>query len=113
MKVKYGSSRTVILTKKYAFKLPYIGKWKNFLWGLIANMNEVSFNTMRDDRLATVVFYLPAGFLVVMQRATPLRDFNKKFLTDFCYSKDWEIPTEIKQDSFGYIDGKLKVIDYG
>lgn len=113
MEIKYGSSRTVILTKNYAFKLPYIGRWINFLWGLIANMNEVKFNTMNDDRLAKVVFHLPAGFLVVMKRAKPLTDFNKKFLTDFCCSKDWKVPAEIKKDSFGYINGKLKVIDYG
>ena len=112
MKIKYGSSRTVILSKNYAFKLPYIGRWKNFLWGLIANMNEVSFNKMHDDRLAKIVFSLPAGFLVVMKRAEPLKEFNKKFLTDFC-CRGWKVPVEIKKDSFGYIDGKLNIIDYG
>jgi hypothetical protein len=113
MKLKYGTSRTVILTKNYAFKLPYIGRWTNFLWGLIANMNEVKFNTMKDDRLARVVFSLPAGFLVVMKRAEPLKEFNKKFLTEFCCSKQCKIPAEIKKDSFGYINGELKAIDYG
>ncbi len=114
MEIKYGCSRTVILTKNYAFKLPYIGRWKNFLWGLISNMNEVDFNTMNDDdRVAKIVFSLPAGFLVVMKRAEPLKEFNKKFLTDFCTSKYLNAPVEIKKDSFGYINGKLKVIDYG
>ena len=114
MEIKYGSSRTVILTKNYAFKLPYIGRWKNFLWGLIANMQEVDFNTLNDERLAKVIFHLPAGFLVVMKRAEPLKEFNKKFFAGFCSRhKGLELPTELKKDSFGYIDGKLVAIDYG
>lgn len=114
MEIKQGSSRTVILTKKYAFKLPYIGRWKCFLRGLIANMQEVDFNTLEDERLAKVVFHLPAGFLVVMKRAEPLKDFNKTFLIGFCTKrKELELPVELKKDSFGYINGVLKAIDYG
>lgn len=114
MEIKYGSSRTVILTKNYAFKLPYIGRWRNFLWGLLANMQEVDFNTLNDERLAKVIFHLPAGFLVVMKRAEPLTTFNKKFFAEFCAKrKGLELPTELKKDSFGYIDGKLVAIDYG
>ena len=114
MEIKYGSSRMVILTKNYAFKLPYIGRWKNFLWGLIANMQEVDFNTLNDERLAKVIFHLPAGFLVVMKRAEPLKEFNKKFFAGFCARhKGFELPCELKKDSFGYINGKLVAIDYG
>lgn len=112
--IKYGSTRTVLLTKNYAFKLPYLGRWKNFLWGLIANMQEVEFNTLEDERLAKVLFHLPAGFLVVMKRAKPLKNYNKRKLAEFCaMHKGVILPTELKKDSFGYIDGKLVAIDYG
>ena len=116
MKIKYGSSRTVILTKKYAYKLPYIGLWKNFLWGLIANMNEVEFNRLKDPRLAKVIFHLPAGFLVVMKKAKPLgiHEWNRKKFAEFsARHKGFVLPTELKPDSFGYIEGKLVAIDYG
>jgi len=113
MNVQQGSSRFVILTKNYVLKLPFNKTWTRFLWGLIANMNEIRFNKMQDERLAKVIFSLPGGFLVVMKRAEPLMNFDRKFLTDFCCSKDWKIPAEIKKDSFGYINGKLVAIDYG
>ena len=112
MTIKRGRSRTVILTKNHAIKLPYIGRYINFLWGLIANMNEVKFSKLNDKRLASIVFSLPFGLLVVMKRADPLKKFNKKFLTDFC-TKNGNIPVEIKKDSFGYIKNKLVAIDYG
>lgn len=113
MRVVYGSSRTVILTKRLAFKLPYIGRWRNFLWGLIANMNEADFDRMKDPRLAKVLFKIPAGFLIVMEKAEPLIEFNEDDLKAFCMSGDWALPVELKKDSFGYINGELKAIDYG
>jgi len=77
-------------------------------------MQEVEFNRLNDERLAKIIFHLPAGFLVVMKRAEPLIDFNKKFFASFCAThKGFQLPTELKRDSFGYIDGKLVAIDYG
>ena len=112
--VKYGSTRTVILTNNYAFKFPYIGRWKNFLLGLLSNMQEVEFNTLKDERLAKVIFHLPLGFLVVMKRAEPLQKFDKKYFAGFCArKKGLVLPCELKKDSFGYIDGRLVAIDYG
>ena len=77
-------------------------------------MQEVQFNTLKDERLAKVVFYLPAGFLVVMRRAEALQKFDKKYFAGFCArKKGLVLPCELKKDSFGYIDGKLVAIDYG
>lgn len=115
MIIKHGATRTVILTKKYAFKFPYIRRYKNFLLGLLANMQELEFDSLNDERLAKVIYHLPCGFLIVMKRAEPLTWFDKKFLACFCAKriKGFALPVELKQDSFGYIDGKLVAIDYG
>jgi len=113
MKIKKGSSRMVIIGKKYAYKIPYVGKWKNFLWGLLANMQEVEFNSMKHPKLARIHFYIPLGFLVVMKKAEPLKKFNKKEMEEFISLDDWSLPVELKKDSFGYIDGNLVAIDYG
>ena len=112
--IKKGSSRIVILIGNYAFKFPYIFLWQNFLFGLIANINEVRFNRLKDSRLAPVVFWIPFGLFLVMKRANPLINFDKKLLTDFCLEKNGLVlPVELKKDSFGYINNKLVAIDYG
>jgi len=83
------------------------------LYGLIANMQETEFNELKDNRLAKILFSLPLGFLVIMERAEQLNSFNEKELNDFCIDGDFHLPVEIKKDSFGYINNKLVAIDYG
>jgi hypothetical protein len=59
-------------------------------------MQEVKFSKTKDIRLAKVVFYLPAGFLVVMKRAKPLTEFDNEKCLNFCLKKTI-IPVEIKK----------------
>jgi len=131
MKIEYkhGCTRFVVLTKKYAIKIPQFKyEWKHFLLGLLANMQEVAFNTMKDERLCPVIFHLWGGWLVVMPRCAPISEecFFDIDVTRFWPNKDedyhpdntceranYNVPVENKQDSFGYYNGKIVAIDYG
>ena len=109
MEFKQGSTRFVILTKQYAIKIPQF-KWRNFLLGLLANMQEVQFSKLNDTRLCPVKFYIPGGWLIVMPRCEIISDemFFNLDLKNF-----YLIPVENKKDSFGYYNGKVVAIDYG
>jgi hypothetical protein len=112
-----GSTRWVLLIGLFAFKIPSLHSWKNFLYGLLANMQEVEFSKCRDmkDKLCPVKFYLPLGFLVVMPRVKILakNELSKEALEKFCTEDNFIIPAELKHSSFGYFKDKLVAVDYG
>lgn len=107
-----GCTRFVILTKKYAIKIPQFKyQWRHFLLGLLANMQEVQFSKMKDERLCPVKFYLPGGWMVVMPRCEMV---SIEIFSNIDINKFWPIiPVEYKQDSFGLYKGKVVAIDYG
>lgn len=114
MKIVYGTTRIVFLTERYAIKIPTWESWSHFLYGLLANMQEVSFSKL-SKRLCPITFRVRAGFLLVMERAEPLSmeefvliDFDK-----FIDCGDLVLPVENKLDSFGKIRGQIVAIDYG
>ena len=129
MEVKHGCTRFVILTNKYAIKIPQFRyEWKHFLLGLLANMQEVSFSKINDDRLYPVKFYIPGGLLLVMPRCERISEdiffdlditrFWPNELEDYhpdntCERVEYNVPVENKQDSFGYYNNKIVAIDYG
>ena len=115
--LRTGSTRWVLLIGKLAFKIPSLHSWKNFLFGLLANMQEVEFNKCKEmkHKLCPIKFYLPLGILVVMPRVRILKkdELPKKALKKFCFDDNFKIPSELKHDSFGYFKGKLVAVDYG
>lgn len=113
--IKWGSSRMVVLVFGYAIKFPSIGSWKQFLWGLLANMQEVAFSATGWPELCPVLWSLPGGLLLVMPRArtlkTKLSDIEYLHLTQH---EDRMIPAENKACSWGYLpNGRLVAVDYG
>jgi hypothetical protein len=103
-----GCTRFVLLTDNYAIKLPQFKYgWKNFLAGLLANMQERTFATTKWPELCPVTFSVPGGWLVVMQRASNLKDEEwevfKHGIEDWCNRENYYIPVEPKRDSFGVI----------
>ncbi len=111
-----GFSRTVILTKKYAFKFPNFFFWKGFLHGLLGNMQEITWNAVNyDERLCPIKFYIPGGWLVVMPRVKQLT--REEFINFDCEAfigvAEKHIPVEAKEDSFGWLNNKIVAIDYG
>ncbi len=115
--LRSGSTRWVLLVGRFAFKIPSLHSWKNFLWGLLANMQEVEFSKCKDMRhkLCPVKFHLPLGLLVVMPKVRILfkDELPKEALEKFCIEENFIIPAELKYDSFGYFKGKLVAVDYG
>lgn len=115
--LRSGSTRWVLLIGRLAFKIPSLHSWKNFLWGLLANMQEVEFSKCVDmkHKLCPVKFYLPLGLLVVMPKVKILvkDELPKEALEKFCIEDNFKIPAELKHDSFGYFKGKLVAVDYG
>lgn len=116
-----GATRLVFLVGRYAVKLPQLRYgWRNFLHGLLANLQEREFSRAGWPELCPVVFALPLGLLVVMPRAEVLDDGDGRddaaleaMLSDFCNRPDYVVPAELKADSFGYLGGRLVAIDYG
>ena len=115
--LRSGSTRWVLLIGRFAFKIPSLYSWRNFLWGLLANMQEVEFSRCIDmkHKLCPVKFYLPLGFLVVMPKVRILKpdELPKEVLEKFCIEDNFKIPAEIKHDSFGYFKGNIVAVDYG
>ena len=110
MKLKRGITREVILVGKIAFKIPSFRSWYLFLEGMQCNINE--YNRQKCSKHFCSVFrIIPGGFLNVMPRCEE-SDWNKD-MDDFFETDEMHLYVERKNDSFGYLNGKLKVIDYG
>lgn len=113
-----GATRTVFLTKNYAFKIPgiwkYDYKWSSFLKGLLANMQEKTFHRM-SPRLCPVLFSLWGGFLIVMPRCTSLTDYEWETFEydDFIQGDDHVLPVENKRCSIKKLNNKIVAVDYG
>lgn len=117
MKIIKGSTRWVLVINKFVFKIPSFYSWRNFLNGLLCNMQEIQFSKCIDmnNKLCPVLFYLPGGFLVIMPKVRVLQqnELPKYLLEQFCTENQMHLPVEIKYDSFGFLNSKLVAIDYG
>lgn len=128
--INTGVTRHVILIGDYAVKIPRLNYgWRNFLQGLLCNMQEASFGKMNDKRMCPVLFSINGGFLLIMPRCRPLSEieFNTLNINTFWgknekatngYYGDCIIPVEHKRDSFGWfkangVNNKIVAIDYG
>lgn len=111
-----GVTRTVVLTKHWAIKLPcVVYGWKYFLYGFLANMQEAEWAGF-DERLCPVRFAGRGGCVVVMPRCLPLTD--DEYLAEV--SENWhkldngqELPVEMKTNSFGRLNGQIVAVDFG
>lgn len=116
MQIEQGSSRTVILTKRHAFKIPRMTTWRTFLNGLLANMQEREFAHTGWPELCPVKFSFPGGWLVVMPRCKPVINEIWELLEDddtLLDRGEYIIPAERKQSSFGVLNSQIVAIDYG
>jgi hypothetical protein len=110
-----GATRHVILTSRFAWKIPSLWSWRNFLLGLLANLQERCVSELKIPELAPVLFALPLGFLVVMPRARILTDeeFRQLDYLAFAERPGSILPVERKRESFGWLNGRIVAIDYG
>lgn len=112
---RQGCTRIVLLTKRYAFKIPNVVEYRLMLYGLLANLQERQFSRARWPELCPVLFALPLGLLVVMPR---VRIFTREEylafdLDTFREKENYKVPVEGKMDSFGWYQGCPVAVDYG
>lgn len=140
-----GCTRTVLLIGSWAVKVPsfrygneFRWRWRSFLNGLLANMQEVQFSETAWPELCPVRLNDPFGLLIIMPRVRIMteeefgefdwRGFvtrgdayageNLRLQAGHNYRAGAEpagllIPAERKHDSFGWLDGRVVAVDYG
>lgn len=102
-----GRNRFVILTRRHAIKIPSLRCWRDFLFGLLNNMNEAAWAD--DPAHCPVLWSAPLGLAIVMPRARMLS------LDEFAQVAAYLPPcrAEMKPSSWGRVRGRLVAVDYG
>lgn len=116
MKIKKGGTRIVFLTKKYAFKMPYLTNIRLAIIGILANLDEKYYYKKYPNLdLAKVIFCDLFGFLLIMEAGKPINDDFKDFnnYIDIRYNHDPLMIYDCKPENFAIVNGHLKKIDYG
>ena len=114
---RVGTMREVFLVGRWAVKVPKLTRgWRNFLQGLLANMQERELFARGWPQLCPVVFSLRGGWLIVMRRAEPLTEefFDTFDREAFAELEDGTfVPVEGKHSCYGILDGRVVAVDYG
>ena len=116
MRIEYGASRIVVLTKRFAFKFPRV-HGKNFAYGqldslckgIMHNIREYEFSKMNNPYLCPIVFHI-RGLLNVMPKVPLLLEEDMIY-----FGFPDELTSHIveeKADSWGVLNGQLVAIDY-
>jgi hypothetical protein len=128
IQIRAGATRTVILTKYLAIKLPRFYRkgrrfeWSRFLYGLLANLQERYWSRFNCRQLCPVLFSDPLGLIVIMPRCQPVeKQFGNSAIVcavEFHWFERWgtdgaRVPIENVAANFGYLDGRLVSFDYG
>lgn len=117
MKIKYGTTRIVILTEHFAIKIPYfLYTWKRFLQGMVSNLSEQEISSwnlkIHENKLCPVLFGF-AGIFIVMPKCEPLQSFSAEQFETFVFDTPMASHIEDKSDSFGLYNGRIVAVDYG
>jgi len=107
--VTEGRNRLVIVTRRHALKLPSLRSWRDFLFGLLNNLNEAAWH--REHPLyCPVIWSAPLGLLLVMPRARILDPGEFEDIEWVCP----ELPgVERKASSWGWLGNKIVAVDFG
>lgn len=116
--IRTGITRTVILTRKRAYKFPTLRYgWDKFLRGLLSNMQEMRFSPLSAHfKLCPVLWAIPGGWLTVMPRCAPLTDEEWASIEHLWEpgASDWNgLSCDFKRDNLGTLDGEIVLLDYG
>lgn len=103
-----GRNRWVVLVGRWAVKFPSFRSWRDFLFGLINNMNEAAWSA--HPGACPVVASIPGGFAVVMPRCAPVTWADLEALDHAQFAG---LRVEHKPDSFGLLAGRIVAVDYG
>jgi hypothetical protein len=112
--VTTGRNRFVVLTKRYAVKFPALRSWRDFLFGLLNNLNERQAHREDPAHRCPVLFVAPGGFLLVMPRVKELTEDEFRLHGPAKRFHDRRYQPEAKPDSWGRsANGEIVAIDYG
>ena len=118
--VKHGHSRVVVLVGRLAIKLARMSKWKLFLMGMLSNVAEAELYRQQTKPCAVLCPVLWSGFggiVLVARRANALsedvwRTWSAESLLRLMSSTRPSARPEIKQDSYGILNGRVVAVDY-
>jgi hypothetical protein len=122
MRIRRGITRTVLLTRRYAIKVPsfrghceggFRGRLYGFACGILANASERQWHTYEgwDGGVAPVLRSWLGGLVQVYPRCEPL-PVNERD------EYDGELPTldpdpgDDKPDNYGFLNGRIVRLDY-
>lgn len=115
--VRTGITRDVLLIGRWAIKFPNTRySWRHFTEGLLANMTEASTwhgysgsidpeARAESQKLCPVLWSSWGGWIVVMPRVLPMVGTLSTFHVP------WFV-TDVKEDNFGILDGRVVCVDY-
>lgn len=111
--MKKGTTRIVFLIGSYAIKIPKPRRWKAFLRGILANLDENLWYKHSPDlwkeKLCPTLFTL-GGFILIAKRAKEITQEQFEALTRGQFSP---LPCDFKQENFGVYNDKVVLVDYG
>lgn len=124
LEIKHGTTRTVILFHKWAIKIPLLKRYKGFLKGLLANLNERSIWHVCPNYFLPVLWSMPLGLVVVMPRVKTTGQatwYLHAFMADLFHPNnddnqealDARRYCEYIASNFAMYKGKPMCIDYG
>ena len=115
---KSGGTRWVILTKRYAIKIPILSSWKSFIQGLLSNIIEGQWKGFPDKHLCPIHYANGLGLIIIMARASRVRHeglfrCELESLYSTCTLPRDFYKYDAYPKNFGYHKGILVKIDYG
>lgn len=122
--IHYGSTRAVVVTKRYAIKFPRLRNFDSFFKGLCSNEKERIYSSQAPDYFVPVLFAIP-GLVVVMPRCKPFGGDNpmvRCFMADLWHPNNDQDNEqafiarrfcEYINNNYAMYKGKPMCIDYG
>jgi hypothetical protein len=109
-----GETRIVWIVGNYAIKCPnFLKGYRQFLYGLISNTQEVEYQT-KSKYLMPIVFRIPLNLLIVMPKAEILTEnLVKEKFDNIVGTLNGYPRVDHKPESFGIWKNKIYIIDYG
>jgi len=119
MKINKGSTRNVLVFRRFVVKIPTLKEYRLFLNGILANLQEKEWSGHHPD-LAKVIFCTRFGLFLVMEKAEVVSNntnwqsfqtmIKEKYKDDDL--KEF-ITSDTKPSNWGYVKNHLVKIDYG
>jgi hypothetical protein len=104
-----GRNRIVVLVGQYAIKFPSMRSWRDFLFGMLNNMNEADWHGEHEG-YCPVLWRAPLGLAIAMPRASILDD---EVFEAIGHTLPSIAGAERKASSWGWLGDRVVAVDYG